>query len=238
MEPLESAHTRLSWKTIIIAGLVSIGGMGMTTQQAEAKRVADSPAARFAWQKPPKYATLSNKEKHKLMLGKVTVQLTHRKNEKGKKMLVTLARGVIKSPIKKAFKTLAQLNKAQDFMPRMFYSKIIKKLDKNSWHVLRKLKIAWKVIKINTRIRLIPPTRYEFNLRRHLKNDIKDSVGAYTFESINGGKHTLITYTNYSDSGRWIPGFIRNPILRKDLPGVIHAIRKRTLSNHTWRKKK
>lgn len=213
------------------------GWMVLCVASSAWARKADSPAAKFAWQNPPKFATLGTKEKKRLAKGKVTVKIVYKKNEKGKKMLVTLARGIIKATPKAVFKTVAQLEVAHHFMPRMISSKVVKKLGKNSYHVLRKLKIAWQTIKINSNVTLIAPRRYQFYLLRKLKNDIKDSIGAMTFEPINGGKHTLMTYCNYSDSGRWIPGFIRTPILRGDLPNVVKAIRKRTLSNYTWKKK-
>ncbi len=214
----------------------SLAEAGPAKVNLKSKRFS-SPAARWGWQIPAKFATLSTKEKKRLRAGKITVVLKYRKNEKGKNMLVTLTRGIVKAPPKNVFKTMAQLDKAPEFMPRMFYSKIKKKLAPNVYHVLRKLKIAWTTIVMNMRIELIKNKRYKFSLIRSMKNGIKDSIGAMTFEPINGGKHTLVTQTNYADSGRWIPGFIRKPILRRDLPGVQVAIRKRTLSNQTWKKK-
>lgn len=236
--------------SIVRWGLVGLGAFclvgGISSAEAKPKLTAKlnvkskrftSPAAKWGWQIPPKFKTLKTKEKKRLRAGKVTVILKDLKNEKGKKMLVTLTRSIIKRPPKDVFKTMAQLSKAHKFMPRMFYSKVKKKLAPNVFYVIRKLKVAWVVVVMHMRVELRKPSRYLYSLIPGFKNGIKESIGAMTFEPINGGKHTMLTQCNYVDTGRWVPGFIRRPILRRDLPGVQRAIRKRTTSNQTWKKK-
>lgn len=229
------------WGLGLSLGLSLVLGSGWvwanpTTIDLKSKRFL-SPAALWGWQLPKKFAQLSAKDQKELLTGKIQVELANRKNEKGKMMLVTMVRGVIKMPPKAVFKTMAEIEKAPEFMPRMFYSKILKKLGPNLFLVRRKIKIAWTVVQMHMRIQLHPEEhRYMFSLVPGMKNDTGDVIGAMHFDPIDGGKHTLMTSFNYSDPGRWVPEFIRRSILRGDLPGIVAAVRKRTLSNYTWKK--
>lgn len=207
-------------------------------KKVDKKKRLHSPAHKFARQYPKPFRTLPLKVRLALLSGKTRVFIKYRKNEVGKKMVVTRTEIVIRKPPKMAYKGMADFKNTHLFMPRMYYSKLIKKLKKNTYHVLRKLKVAWVKIPMNVEIRLKPHRRYEFSLMRHLKNGVRDSEGAMTFEPILKGKYTFVTYRLYSDSGRWVPGFIKNPLLKRDLPNVLKALRKRVESNFKWKKKK
>ncbi len=237
----------MSWKRkTVVVGLVCIGFLCGSTfsyarkskknlRKAGLKKVW-SPAAAYGWSRPPKWAALSEKTQKILKRGKVQVSTKYLKNEHGKSMMVVQCRAIIKSPPKEVFKTLADLNNAHKFMPGMYYSKVIRKLGPHTYHVVRKVKMAWVKLALNIRIQLFPNHRYQFNLMRHLKNDIKDSVGSMVFEPIHGGKHTLYTYRSYADSGRWVPGFIRRAVLGGTLPKLVKQIGKRT-RNRNWKQK-
>lgn len=212
---------------------------GSESAQAKKKELLPqftSAAALYGLQKPRPFKKLNAKLRKALEKGKIKVWINYRANELGKKKIVTKVLGIINKPPKAVFAQMAQLEKAHKFMPRMTYSKITKKISKTEYNVLRKISVAWKSIAMHIRIKLTPNKRYQFHLLRRKKNDIRDSVGAYNFEAIHGGKHTLVTYCLYSDSGRWIPGWVRRPLLRKDLPGVVRAMRKRVMSGGKWKK--
>ncbi len=64
------------------------------------------------------------------------------------------------------------------------------------------------------------------------------NYGSWELRTVDGDlrqsdlSQTLVIYTTYSDSGIRIPGFISNIGLKKTLPGVIKALRKRVISIH------
>lgn len=204
--------------------------------KAKSSKKVLSAAAAYGLSRPPKWAALSKKTRAFLLRGKVEVKTKWLKNERGKKKMVAQCRGIIKAPPRKVFQTLADLNNAHKFIPGMYYSKIQKKLGPNRYHVFRKVKVAWVKISLHLEIQLTPHRRYQFRLMRHLKNGIKDSVGAMTFEPIQGGKHTLFSYRSYADSGRYVPGFIRRSVLGRSLPNLVRHIAKRT-HNPNWQQK-
>ncbi len=195
-----------------------------------------SPAEQLALSPPTPYSKLPDKVKLKLQRGETVVEIFKKKNERNKEVYVTIARAIIKAPPSEVYSQLSQLNKTHEYMPRLYYSKVQKKLGQNTYYVLRKLKVVWTKIVLNLWVHLVPNKRIEWRLFPNLKNGIRNTVGAFHLEPIEGGKKTFITYSLYTDSGRWVPGFIKKILIKKDLPKVITAIRKRVLSKGRWKK--
>ncbi len=195
-----------------------------------------SPAEKMVLSPPPSFSQLPPKVVADLLKGKVVTEIFKRKNRKNKMVYVTIARKIIKATPKEIFEQLSQLEQTHKYMPRLYYSKVKKQFSKNTFYVHRKLKVAWVKVNLHIWIKLTPYKKIEWRLFPNKKNDIKNTVGAFVLEPIKGGKETLVTYLLYTDSGRWVPGFIKKIMLRKDLPKVMKALEKRVLSGGKWEK--
>lgn len=221
---------RLVWKCWVVLGVVGLVCM------ASPAMAGDSPAAKLALKMPQPFAKLPADMQKKLLHGKRVVTLFYRLNKKGKKVIVAQARGIIKRPPAQVYFHLSQVERVQEFMPNLIYSKIQKKLGPNTFLMLRIIKVLWTKIKMYLRVELVPKRRLIWRLVPHKDNGIADTVGAMTMEGIHGGKHTLVTYSVFTDTGRAVPGFIRKMLIRGSLPNVIKALEKRTMSDGRWKK--
>lgn len=196
----------------------------------------DHPAAKIALKQPAPFARLSASVQKQLKRGKRVVRLYYRKNDKGKRSIVAEAKAIIKAPPIKVYEQLARVEKIQEFMPNMIYSKIKKKLGPNRYFMHRTIKVLWTKIHMFLTVALTPGKRLTWHLDRTKKNGIKDTVGTMTFLPYNGGKYTYVTYRVYTDTGRAIPGFIRRMLIKSSLPNVLKSLNKRVMSGGRWKK--
>ncbi len=74
-----------------------------------------------------------------------------------------------------------------------------------------------------------------FVLDQSKENDVKDTWGSWVFLP-HGEDRCIIVYTVYVDSGRFVPKFIENYMMKRDLPDAVEALKKRVESGGTYTK--
>jgi ribosome-associated toxin RatA of RatAB toxin-antitoxin module len=68
-----------------------------------------------------------------------------------------------------------------------------------------------------------------------VKNDIKDTTGAWIFKPLPDGK-TLLEYAVTVDSGLAVPSFMTDYLTKRDLPEILLSFKRRVESGGKWTK--
>ncbi len=71
------------------------------------------------------------------------------------------------------------------------------------------------------------PRRIEFH---RISGDLKEQQGTWLLSTTADGSATVVQYEMYLDPGFWVPQFLVNRTLRKDLPAALAGLRKRVES--------
>ncbi|MBS0365551.1 MAG: SRPBCC family protein [Proteobacteria bacterium] len=75
-----------------------------------------------------------------------------------------------------------------------------------------------------------PPRRIDF---RRIRGDLNDEEGTWLLVAAPGATVTTVEYQVYIDPGFWVPHFLVNRSLRKDLPAALAGLRERAERNQT-----
>lgn len=67
-----------------------------------------------------------------------------------------------------------------------------------------------------------PPRRIDFH---RVSGDLKQEAGRWLLTPTPGGSATVVEYEMYLDPGFWIPQWLINRTLRKDVPGALAGLR-------------
>ena len=67
-----------------------------------------------------------------------------------------------------------------------------------------------------------PPRRIDFH---RVSGDLKQEEGSWLLTPTPGGSATVVEYEMYLDPGFWIPQWLINRTLRKDVPGALAGLR-------------
>lgn len=96
---------------------------------------------------------------------------------------------------------------------------------------------SWEDIEHEVRLSwLLPPVRYVFRAeyqRPHrmdfhrISGDLREEAGTWLLTATPDGSATVVEYEVYLDPGFWIPRFLVNRMLRKDVPAVLSGLRER-----------
>lgn len=220
------------WKLYLVVGM-SVVGLGFSSP-ASAKGKKASPAVKLKAAKP--FAKLKKSLRTALLKGEIPSTSYSVKMKNGKKAMVAASWAIVKKPIKTVYNEMIKFQDRYKYMPNSIKSQVVKRYNKRELHVYQVSKFWWTKIPVNIRVKLTPHTKITWALMKDKKNGIKDNLGYWVFEPLNKGKHTLISYSLYTNTGRSVPSFIKRMILRNSLPSVLKNVRKRIMSGGKWHK--
>lgn len=184
------------------------------------------------------YAKLASAIQKKLLAGEVPVELERLKNAKGQDVAIAKAWIIIPTTPKKVFSILQDVAKRYEYMPRLNKSILMKRFGPYDVYVYQEMQILWTRIPLHLRLTMTPERKIAWRLikEKGKKNGVKENFGAWEFEPLDGGQKTLLSYTLFTDSGMLIPAFIRDALVKGDLPTVLKNARKRVMSDGRWKK--
>jgi hypothetical protein len=181
------------------------------------------------------FAKLSKKLQKRILKGEIPVEdYTVKRN--GKSVGIALARTLIKASPMSVFNYMKVFKKRPLYMPRLKVAKVMKKLKGNNVYVYQRLNIMWKKIHLHLKIKLNPGKSIRWGLMPGKRSDVTANVGAWVFEPIKGGKHTLLTYSLYTEPRAWVPGWLKSILVKQDIPKVLRNVRKYVESKGKFRK--
>lgn len=178
---------------------------------------------------------LSDKENETLQKGEVVVQSEVYTTADGKRAAKGKAYAVVNAPAEALWATILDYNKFPEFMPRLKKITILSK-GEGTMKVRQEVSVPLSSVAYTLDLKFTPdPKRMDWTLDKAAKNDIADTFGSWEFLPYSEGK-TLIRYTIAVDTGLFVPKFLEDYLVKKDLPEVLASFRRRTESGGKWKK--
>ena len=204
------------------------------TAAAVPANAAAAPAAPPA--PDPRIPSFSAKEQAVLDKGQVVVRGGMADAPGGGRIGKGVAYVIINRPPQDAFAILQDYDKTPQFMPRL--KKVtIKQRTPEHMKVVQVLHVfLFKSAEYTLDLNFdAAHKRMSWTLDKKADNDIKDTFGSWNFVPYRQGK-TLVVYEIAVDTGVALPGPLENYLTKRDLPGVLMAVKKRTESGGRWTK--
>lgn len=176
----------------------------------------------------------SKEETEKLNKGEVVIRDKSFLNKEGKAVGSCIAFLIINSQKEEAYKIVKKLEKQVEYMPRVEEIKL-EDAAKNLYRYFIKIMIVDIIYYLNMKFD-DQNTRMEWALDKSRKNDIKDTTGYWQFHPWSSPRQCLVEYNVFTETGRFVPEFAQNFLMKKDLPGVVQALKKRVESGEKWKK--
>jgi ribosome-associated toxin RatA of RatAB toxin-antitoxin module len=180
-------------------------------------------------------AGLSPKEMESLNKGEVVVQTEVYTNAEGKRAAKGKAFAVVNAPPEQLWATITDYPKFSEFMPRLKRITVLQK-GEGTLKVRQEVSVPLNTVSYTLDLKFIADARrMEWTIDKAAKNDIQDTFGSWEFVAYGEGK-SLIRYTIAVDTGLFVPKFLEDYLVKKDLPEVLAAFRRRTESGGKWKK--
>ncbi len=172
----------------------------------------------------------------KLEEGEVIVSDTSVTGPDGLKQLRGNAMVIIDTPPERVWNTIMDHNRFEEFMPSVKECSIVE--DQGASRVVSyNLKVAWADIAYFLKLDYDRDTWHvDGALDKSRPHGISDTRCTWDLQPLDGGKRTMVNYSVYIDSGRFIPKFIERLLSKRQLPTVLENVRKRAVSGGTWKK--
>jgi ribosome-associated toxin RatA of RatAB toxin-antitoxin module len=169
---------------------------------------------------------LEQREKELLANGNIIVTDESRGEPKGKVWAAIL----INAPAEQVWNVLVDCHHAPDFVPGLKNCKVLGS-EGDTETIEHQVKFSW----------LIPEVIYTFRAKYHIHEridfkriggDLKEVEGSWVLESIGDGNQTIVVYSVYLNPGFFIPQWLVNLTLRRNLPDLMKSIRARVSEAH------
>src|SRR5574337_1523313 len=185
----------------------------------------------------PATTALTARELTRMEKGGVIVKAHSRSAEDGTRNANVKAYCVINKPPDAVWAVMLNYHKFDEFMPRLEKVEVLEKT-KNTMKVTETVHVPLGVISYTVDLIFKPAQRtMSWTLDKSRKHDIADTYGTWEFLPYSQGR-TLLRYTSTLDSGLFIPKFLEDFLIKKDLPNTLLSLKRRTESEGTWKKKK
>lgn len=198
---------------------------------------------------------LNAKVLEKLCKGKVIVRI---QRLPGSRTYKCLAMGMVAAPIKKVWQVLSDYNRFNEFMPKtpvaflvrpeyipQIENRPVKKwlkfekeleqhttadFSKNPFYLYNRFNMPWPLRDRYFVLKMFREPGIYFVHWYQIIGNMKVNKGSWKLAPFKGNKHkTFAVYTLCSDPGISIPPFLIRIATKGALPGIIKAVRKRTL---------
>lgn len=174
-------------------------------------------------------------ELKKIEKGEVAVRIELFNTASGKRAAKGHAFAIINKPPEAALAVLQDYTKLSEFMPRVEKATILQKTD-TTMKVRQELGVAFTTVAYTLDLKFdVAGHRMDWTLDKAAKNDIADTMGSWEFVPLEGSR-TLARYMVFADTGVSVPQFLEDFLVKKDLPNVVSAMKKRVESGGKWTK--
>lgn len=178
---------------------------------------------------------LSDKEMATLNKGEVVTQSEVYNTPEGKRAARGKAYVVVKAPPEACWAIVTDYTKFPEFMPRLKKVQVLEKNETN-WKVQQSISVPLSSVSYTLDLKFnAEAKRMDWTIDKAKKNDIKDTQGSWEYLPFGEGR-TLIRYTIAVDTGTFVPQFVEDYLVKKDLPEVLNSFRNRVESGGKWKK--
>ena len=146
-----------------------------------------------------------------------------------------LAMALINAPVDAVWGYLIDYASQPEYMPRILTAESYP-VEGDETGIKQTVKVAWKTIVYHIR-QTVDEEKHllRWRLDHEKENNIAETVGSWQLLPHEEEK-TIAVYSLNVDSGMRIPKFLENYLMRRDLPGLIEALKLRAESGGTYKK--
>jgi len=131
---------------------------------------------------------------------------------------------IIPAPPDRVWKVLVDFESRPNYMPNMKEVRIVR-VDANRVWLAERLKVMFTTIRYQIIAKLDPQRGVmHWDLDPSAPHDIASTTGSYQLTPLAQGR-TLLTYRASVDTGKPVPHFIENLLLKRSLPHVVEGFR-------------
>jgi len=172
----------------------------------------------------------------RLEKGEVLVSDTSVTGPDGQRQLRGTALAIVDAPPLAVWNTIMDHDRFEEFMPSVDACSIVEDAG-NARVVSYRLSIAWTDITYFLKLNY-DRDRWHVDgaLDTSRPHKIADTRCTWDLTPLSDGTRTLVDYSVYVDSGRFVPAFVERFLSKRQLPGVLENVRKRALSGGEWKK--
>jgi ribosome-associated toxin RatA of RatAB toxin-antitoxin module len=130
---------------------------------------------------------------------------------------------LIGAPSEKIWAIMTDCGRAIRFVPGLKACRVLESLETEEIieHRVRYFKLLPEVV-YTFLTRYDPPREIRFQF---LSGDLKEFRGSWLLRPLDEGRKTVVTYSVYIDPGFFLPQWVIRYLLRRDLPGLLTALR-------------
>ncbi|MDD5558934.1 SRPBCC family protein [Candidatus Methylomirabilis sp.] len=144
---------------------------------------------------------------------------------------------VINRPPEAVWAVMLNYHTFSEFMPRLEKVEVLEKTQ-GTMKVTETVHVPLGVIVYTIDLIFKPEQQtVSWTLDKSRKHDIAETFGTWEFLPYGHGR-TMLRYTTSLDSGMFIPRFVEDMMIKKDLSNALLSLKRRTESDGTWKKKK
>jgi ribosome-associated toxin RatA of RatAB toxin-antitoxin module len=169
---------------------------------------------------------LEQTEKDLLAKGKVIILDKSGGKPKGKVRAAIL----IRAPVEEIWDVLVDCQHAPEFVPGLKDCKVLRS-EGDTETIEHEVKFSWLIPKVIYTFR----AKYQIQKQIDFKSiggDLKEVEGSWVLESIGDGNQTILIYSVYLNPGFFIPQWLVNFTLRRNLPDLMKSVRDRVSEAH------
>lgn len=167
----------------------------------------------------------STEDWNALVAGQVLTSEVADRETGGAQRSTVEAVGIIRNTPSRVWTTLVDFASRPKFQPNTQEVRVVRVHGDRVWAAqhLRFFLVDVRFTIINT----LDPTNgtLRFVLDESVDHDIGGTIGSWQLTPVASGRHTLVKYRSWVDTGRHIPAFVEHFLLQRSLPDLIGGLR-------------
>ena len=185
--------------------------------------------------RPDFSAYLTDENREKLDAGKFVVLNERSKDSEGKSRGKGVVLGIIEKPRNDVWSVLTDYTSHPEYLPTVVATEVYS-TEGTTTGIKETIKVLWKRVQYHV-LQTQDDQAYvlAWRLDKSLKNDIDDTWGHWALLPYGEGKCVAV-YSVHVDTGIAVPQFVEDFLMRRDLPDVVRAVKKRAESNGEYKK--
>ena len=139
---------------------------------------------------------------------------------------------LIKAKPEAIWSVITDCREALRFVPGLKLCRRIEGAPDGRWaNIEQEISYSWYLPTVHNVLRADsdPPRRIDFH---RVSGDLKQEEGTWLLMPTPDGSATVVEYEMYLDPGYWLPQWLINRTLRKDVPGALAGLRERVEHPH------
>lgn len=160
----------------------------------------------------------------RLAAGEVVVEAATASDPEGSRGRIRAA-VLIEARPEAIWAVITDCREAVEFVPGLRLCRRIDGAPDGRWvNIEQEIDYSWFLRTVHNVLRADcdPPRRIDFH---RVSGDLKQEEGSWLLTPTPGGSATVVEYEMYLDPGFWIPQWLINRTLRKDVPGALAGLR-------------